>query len=562
MKRRAVMTGGWVGLLILLLGVAGLLGGLPVQAQGNCATPLTLAIGSEARVTFGGGGNRLRSAPSLDGAEVLVVPEGGVFVVSAGPTCADGYNWWLVDVTTGGTGWMAEGTPGDYWIEALAGAVQGEAAPLGETLLQGEGEAVPLGEGPLSPGGGLPEQPVPLAAEAEGGGADLAEMAAAAGLTPLADPPASAPAGLLPVSLLTVDPDGTLGVYRDGRGWMSVTRADGNALAPALTRDSARPLVMQAVSETVRLVDIDTGGTVLEFNWAALTGQTNRYAGGAVPSLDYSAALVFVFERSDFYAPFGLYRVGLGALDVQELFPVGTFVGLQGPSGEPPRFAVTPTAIYPLQTNGTLGAAVLTYSEVPSYSESRFLPTLSWGADNRTAYLALPQPAAAGGSDFLVWRIGADGSVTELLGITGTDMSAVTSATVSPDGAHIALQLVNVLPGTQEWRIYNLSSGALEGRYPADFSGLTWTPDSQGFIARRSAADTDGFSYYGLDGSTSSIYLPALPGLMELAYLADGTMIFRQAGAGGQSQFGVQRPGMAAYAVRLNTTVTDAALGL
>jgi hypothetical protein len=559
MKQKATIAGGWLGLLILLLGAAGLLGGLPVQAQSGCATPLPLPIGGEARVTFGGGGNRLRGAPGLGGAELTIVPEGGTFVVRGGPTCADGYNWGLGDVATGGAGCMAEGTPGDYWIAALAGAAQGEAVPLGEAAAQGE--ALPLGEGPLSPGGGLPEQPVPLAAEAEGGGASLAEMAAAAGLTPLADPPAAAPAGLLPLSLLTVDPDGTLGVYRDGRGWVSVTRADGNALAPALTRDSARPLVMLAASEMVRLVDIDTGAAVLEFNWADLTGQTDRYAGGAVPSLDYNAALVFVFQRVAAYAPYGLYRVGLGTLDIQELFPVGSWVGLQGPSGEPPRFAVTPTAIYPLQSNGTLGGAVLTYAQVASASEAPFLPALSWGADNRTAYVALPQPSAAGGSDFLVWRIGADGSVTELLGITGTDMSAVTGAVVSPDGLHIVLQLVNVLPDVQEWRIYNLSSGALEGRYPADFFGLTWTPDSLGFIARRSASG-DGFGYYGLDGSTSSAYLPALPGLVEVAYLADGTVLFRQAGAGGQSQFGVQRPGMAAYSVRLNTTVTDAALGL
>ena len=41
-------------------------------------------------------------------------------VINDESVCADGYNWWQVRIlTTGLTGWLAEGRPGSYWFEVL-----------------------------------------------------------------------------------------------------------------------------------------------------------------------------------------------------------------------------------------------------------------------------------------------------------------------------------------------------------------------------------------------------------------------------------------------------------
>ena len=564
-----------LGLLLiaaLLFALPGMLA--PARAQADCATPLALTLGGQAQVTIGGGANRVRRDPGLSAEQITLVPEGATFTITGGPICVDGYNWWTVTLPIDGTtGWMAEGTPGDYWMEPAGGlpdAAAGAGSDASATGLgAGEGEAVPLGEepsgaGPLAPGGGLPEGgPVSTEPDNQGGGADADQIAADTGLSPLPGPPDAAPAGLAPLALLTVDPDGTLGLYRDGRGWLAEGSVDGNAQRPTFLRSAGRLLILRVANERLEALDPDTGQAVIALNWTALTGQPDLYFYGAYPSPDNSAALAFVFQRSEAFAPYGLFRVDLSTQAIEELLPVGSWASLQGPPGDPPRYVLTPTAIVALQADGRLGAEVLSYPQVPTFSEAPFLPDLTWSSDGRTAYVAMPAARPDGGSDFAVWRLGADASVVELLRITGADLTSATQARVSPDGQHLALQLVNVGPNLQEWRIYALATGAIEGRFPADFFGITWTPDSRGFIARRSSnvPGEDGFAYYGLDGGTASPYLPGWPGLIELSYLPDGTILFRQMSSTSQSQVAVQRPGQPAYSVRLNSQATAATLG-
>ncbi|MBI1259838.1 MAG: hypothetical protein GC204_20410 [Chloroflexi bacterium] len=92
------------------------------QPELACRAPLRLHSGSRVGVTYRDAvPRRLRSAPNssasviadlLDGVELLVINNDSV--------CANGYNWWQVQIiATGTTGWIAEGLPGNYWFDVL-----------------------------------------------------------------------------------------------------------------------------------------------------------------------------------------------------------------------------------------------------------------------------------------------------------------------------------------------------------------------------------------------------------------------------------------------------------
>ena len=85
------------------------------------ALPPRLTVGGQGQVTPGLP-NALRSQPGLGwGSSVLgEIPAGGIFTVLAGPNCADGFNWWLVNYN-GMVGWTGEGAAyGAYWLEPIA----------------------------------------------------------------------------------------------------------------------------------------------------------------------------------------------------------------------------------------------------------------------------------------------------------------------------------------------------------------------------------------------------------------------------------------------------------
>lgn len=69
-----------------------------------------------------GSGNRLREEPSTSAQIITTVPVYGGLYVSGGPECHDDYRWWQVqtpnDSGTGMiTGWMADGSGSERWIE-------------------------------------------------------------------------------------------------------------------------------------------------------------------------------------------------------------------------------------------------------------------------------------------------------------------------------------------------------------------------------------------------------------------------------------------------------------
>jgi uncharacterized protein YraI len=87
-----------------------------------CALAPRLAVGTTGSVALGSN-NALRSAPSIaaDSQIIGAIPAGATFTVLAGPTCANGYNWWQVNYA-GMQGWTAEGENGDYWLNPGAAA--------------------------------------------------------------------------------------------------------------------------------------------------------------------------------------------------------------------------------------------------------------------------------------------------------------------------------------------------------------------------------------------------------------------------------------------------------
>ncbi len=87
-----------------------------------CLTALRLSAGSRAAVSYDDGvPRRLREAPGVNAPVVAELLDGIAFdVIDGNSICADGYNWWQVRIlTTGLTGWLAEGRPGSYWFEVL-----------------------------------------------------------------------------------------------------------------------------------------------------------------------------------------------------------------------------------------------------------------------------------------------------------------------------------------------------------------------------------------------------------------------------------------------------------
>lgn len=83
-----------------------------------CFTPLPLTVGERARILTG---TQVHTGPGLDPLVATVATRGSVLEVLGGPVCADNLNWWLVRVPFGSTsvdGWIAEGYPDNYWIEA------------------------------------------------------------------------------------------------------------------------------------------------------------------------------------------------------------------------------------------------------------------------------------------------------------------------------------------------------------------------------------------------------------------------------------------------------------
>lgn len=82
---------------------------IPAAAQtpAACSEPLPLAPGMYA---YNRPGVFIRNLPSVSGGQLEYYNRSYTLLVTGGPVCADGYNWWQVE-GPGNPGWVAEGTP-------------------------------------------------------------------------------------------------------------------------------------------------------------------------------------------------------------------------------------------------------------------------------------------------------------------------------------------------------------------------------------------------------------------------------------------------------------------
>jgi hypothetical protein len=89
----------------------------------DCYPPLNLPVGSRGVVDYlGTQPKNLRAAPSRSAEIYYSLVKGIPLEIIGGPVCAEGMNWWHVNVlgTTPVSGWLAEGRRGDYWIAPFA----------------------------------------------------------------------------------------------------------------------------------------------------------------------------------------------------------------------------------------------------------------------------------------------------------------------------------------------------------------------------------------------------------------------------------------------------------
>jgi hypothetical protein len=117
--RAAVLSGVLLCWLVLWTGLG--------RAQSNCPPsfvgflPPRLAVGEQAQITPGGTPNRLRSAPSINAAQVGVANPSVLVQVTEGPMCGDGIVWWRVTLADGINGWTAEGLlPNQYFVQPVS----------------------------------------------------------------------------------------------------------------------------------------------------------------------------------------------------------------------------------------------------------------------------------------------------------------------------------------------------------------------------------------------------------------------------------------------------------
>ncbi len=93
----------------------------PARAQNPCDGLVAprLSAGSAARViTSYGLSLKNRAAPGSAGSvEVDLLPYGSVATVLEGPSCTYGYVWWKLSLPNGTSGWAAEGSSTDYFLE-------------------------------------------------------------------------------------------------------------------------------------------------------------------------------------------------------------------------------------------------------------------------------------------------------------------------------------------------------------------------------------------------------------------------------------------------------------
>ncbi|MBI1863917.1 CHAP domain-containing protein [Candidatus Woesebacteria bacterium] len=92
------------------------------ESSNNCGgLSSQLSIGLSVVVTSVGDDLVLHTNPGVSQPQMDIISTGTQGSVVGGPTCADGYRWWQLNIK-GKTGWTAEGDSKSYWLEASQSA--------------------------------------------------------------------------------------------------------------------------------------------------------------------------------------------------------------------------------------------------------------------------------------------------------------------------------------------------------------------------------------------------------------------------------------------------------
>ncbi len=103
---------------------------------GGCYVPLPLEVGGPVIIR---GGVNIRSGPSLAEALVNYTSEETLAAVTEGPVCANGFNWWRVNMPAGNDGWVAEGRPdAEYFVVVPPSVLEENACAPAQPFVQGE----------------------------------------------------------------------------------------------------------------------------------------------------------------------------------------------------------------------------------------------------------------------------------------------------------------------------------------------------------------------------------------------------------------------------------------
>ncbi len=90
------------------------------------------------------------------------------------------------------------------------------------------------------------------------------------------------------------------------------------------------------------------------------------------------------------------------------------------------------------------------------------------------------------------------------------------------------------------WVFRDAKTGAVLQSLPAGSVPFDWTPDYKGVVYRSQKLDA---SYLGIDGSTTSPYVPTLSNLADIKWLQNGTSVFSAVGTDKKLSLSMQLPG-------------------
>ena len=352
---------------------------------------------------------------------------------------------------------------------------------------------------------------------------------------------APAPKDAKSMRLVFATLDGNL-AYTDNVG---PSRIIANFNPPPLSVDLSPngSAALVATYNGVYWVDVLTGNTILIADARTFKLSENAFASRVRWLPDGQSAAIEITDLQDNVTSYAIWRISL-------VDPASNFLATAGalPADSIKRspaidhaYIVSVSDISPFPQNANDDPPPILEFMARAGSEvdaSQIVPpALTWAADSKGFYAFIPLSAdAAPGVDPVgghVWLIPANGGDPKSIGRL-TKLKANEYAIPDSDG-------VNVLVGrATTWSIQEIKSGKVLRPLPALNLLFGWTPDGKGVIYNNKANEA---KYLGIDGGTTSDYLPTVTDLYDIQWMADGTILYSARGKDGKLSFSVKRKG-------------------